>query len=227
MDRHGKVGHLKTADFNFSNARAAIEEYLTELARTDRIPTQISNRVWIEFLLERHGIIPDVRKLRFGQSHAAWYACLLKAGSVRRVSRAESAVGLVRPGARSTESTIRRLTKGHQTSTVTGVELNAMMSPHPAVVLWERLFRDAEGEDRIENPSYWVERSVFLDRCAREGISAPSSLPDVVAWEEKIGLSAVIKKTLDAYYRRTGTTRDPMTAGAQRLDRQLRRAEAC
>ncbi len=214
---------MKTADFNFTNASAAIDEYLRELNRPDKIPTQISNRVWIEFLLERHGILADVRKLSFGQSHAAWYACLLKTGRVRQVSRAESSV-FRRPGSRTTESTIRRLTKGDLRSSVTGAVLSDLLAPHPAIELWALMFREAEAEDRIENPSYWVERGVFVERCRREGIEVPEPLPDLCAWEERIGLTQFVRRTLDDYYRRKKLTRDPMTAGAHRLERHMVKA---
>ncbi len=208
---------------DFSKAPQVVAEYERELSREDVIPTKIGCRSWVEFCLERNGVIHDVRALRFSESHAIWYACLIKTGAVRRISRMEKRLRLNVWG-RSTEGTIRRMLKGNLRDTIAAVYLRGFLEPHPALALWERMFREAEAEDRIENPSYWVERSVFLDRCTREGISVPQRLPDVLEWEEKIGLREFVRKTIDAHLKRTGNSRDPMTAGALRLEKHMLRA---
>jgi hypothetical protein len=91
--------------YDLANAAALVAEYEAHIANPDRKVGQ-TGRVWLEFFLEKHGIIPSARGLHLGESHALWYAILVITKSVRRVSRLEVKHNTARPG-RTTERTIR------------------------------------------------------------------------------------------------------------------------
>ncbi len=96
-----------------AKAQSLIDEYLSEINRGTRLGCL--GRTWMEFALQRHGLIEDVRRLKFMESHTLWYACLIITGNVRRVSRAEK-INTV--GARKTEWTIRQLRTGRMQQTL-------------------------------------------------------------------------------------------------------------
>lgn len=96
--------------FDLTNAKALVDDYIQTLSDPEKIPARC-NRTWVEFALERHGIIPDVRGLAFMESHSLWYACLIVTGAVRKVSRLESKILHPLPG-QTTENTIRRIRNG-------------------------------------------------------------------------------------------------------------------
>lgn len=108
-------------------ANAAIDEFLKELRDPNKMPTQVSSRTYVEFLLERHGIIADVRKLKFGESHVIWYACLILTGRVREVSRAETKANLTKAPGLTTENTIRRIRKGNLRTTIASPMLETIL----------------------------------------------------------------------------------------------------
>jgi hypothetical protein len=96
--------------YDLSKASAVIDEYLRELADPNKIPGRIG-RTWIEFCMQRNGMIPDVRNLGFGEAHALWYAALIVTKRLREVSRAERAAMPNQPF--KTETTVRRMMKPH------------------------------------------------------------------------------------------------------------------
>ena len=119
---------MSTLNIDISKADSAVTEYVNELSKDTNIPTRIACRTWIEFLLERHGVIADVRALRFGQAHAIWYACLILTKRVREVSRLEKQCRLNTFG-RTTEGTIRRLLNGNLRQSISAVMLREMVEP--------------------------------------------------------------------------------------------------
>jgi hypothetical protein len=104
---------------DFSKAGLVVDEYVKAMTNPDprAMPKQISSRSWIEFCLERNGVIKDVRALKLGQSHALWYACLILTKRVREVSRLEKRLLFIRPGG-TTENTIKRLLDGDLRSNI-------------------------------------------------------------------------------------------------------------
>lgn len=95
--------------FDLSKSNAVIDEYLRELSDDqNKIPGRIG-RTWIEVCMERNGMIPDVRQLGFGESHAIWYAALWITGRLREVTNAERKA-LPNHHAR-TETSVRRMLK--------------------------------------------------------------------------------------------------------------------
>jgi hypothetical protein len=98
---------MKTS-YDMSRANAVIDEYLGALADSSKIPGRIG-RTWLEFCMERNKMIPDVRKLGFGESHALWYAALVRTKRLREVSRAERAAMPNSPT--KTETTVRNFFK--------------------------------------------------------------------------------------------------------------------
>lgn len=93
------------ARYDLSKAAAVVNEYAAALADPNQLTGRL-NRTWIEARLERHGVIPDVRGLSFGESHALWYACLVTTGRVQEISRLEKACGIRTPT--TTQTAIRR-----------------------------------------------------------------------------------------------------------------------
>lgn len=95
------VGMIK---YDLSKANAVIDEYVKAIQGPG---VRRFNRVWLEFCMERNGLIPNVRHLHFGESHALWYACLVHTGRVREVSRLEVKTNCCRPGV-TTDKTIKK-----------------------------------------------------------------------------------------------------------------------
>jgi len=100
---------------DFSKARLVVDEYISELTNQNKIPGRIG-RTWIEFCMQRSGLISDVRAFRFGESHALWYACIVKSRSLTRVANAENLVFRRRS---QTKATIKKLIDGRMRDTVT------------------------------------------------------------------------------------------------------------
>lgn len=100
--------------YDLTNAQALVEEYCAGISNPDTIPTKY-NRCWLEFAMERLGIIPNVRALGLFESHVIWYACLVVTGNVRRVTRLEGQFLFIKPGC-CTETTIRKMLKGQSNS---------------------------------------------------------------------------------------------------------------
>lgn len=92
--------------YDLTKANAVVEEYLAAISDTSQ-RTGTHGRTWLEFVMQRNGLIPDVRSLALGESHALWYACLLTTKRLREVSRKEIAMRHARSD-RTTEMTVRR-----------------------------------------------------------------------------------------------------------------------
>jgi hypothetical protein len=101
------MGGMKTK-YDLAKANAVIDEYLRELANPAKLPGRIG-RTWIEFCMERNGMIPHVHGLDFGEAHALWYASLIITKRLCEVARAERAA---MPNHQfKTEATVRRMMK--------------------------------------------------------------------------------------------------------------------
>jgi len=92
--------------YDLSKAPAVVDEYVAAIQDKSQAPGK-HGRTWLEFVMQRNGLIPDVRQLGFMESHALWYACLVTTKRVREVSRLEIENKHARKG-RTTERTIRR-----------------------------------------------------------------------------------------------------------------------
>jgi hypothetical protein len=100
--------------YDLSRAEATIADYLRAIENPDRLGRP--GRTWLEFCMVRNGLIPDERKLGFGESHAIWYAALVVTKNVQRVSSAEVHHGVAtRPA--TTARTIRRILSNKRTIT--------------------------------------------------------------------------------------------------------------
>ena len=111
--------------YDMDRANLVIDDYLKAVGNPDNITGQFG-RTWLEFCMERNGMIQDVRNLRFGDSHALWYAALISTGRVREVHRAELVAGI--KGTRSTVWTARHLISGRLRTTVVGQELSQILA---------------------------------------------------------------------------------------------------
>lgn len=65
---------------------------------------------------------------------------------------------------------------------------------HPALALFERMFREAAAHDSPENSGHLIPRNVFYAQCWKEGIDAPKGVVDGWAWEQKIGLNKLARR---------------------------------
>jgi len=92
--------------YDMTKANAVVDEYIAAISDTNQT-TGRHGRTWMEFVMQRNGLIPDVRGLALGESHALWYACLLTTKRLREVSRQEIAMRHARKD-RTTEMTVRR-----------------------------------------------------------------------------------------------------------------------
>jgi len=113
---------MKKIDWSKSNL--LVDSYLNHLHNPDEIPGKFG-RTWMEFEAQRLGIVESARDWKFGESHALWYACLIRNNRAYEVNRAEKAVGLVK--GRTTLGTIRQLRRGRMRDTVTARMLEEMM----------------------------------------------------------------------------------------------------
>ena len=113
-------------NIDLNAARAAISEYVAALQDPSRLSSTL-NRTWMECLLLRHEVVPNASKFSIGESHAVWYACLLKTKQLNGVSRME--VSTRRSRGRTTETTVRRLLdpRSIQGRTITGMMLRELM----------------------------------------------------------------------------------------------------
>lgn len=97
------------AVYDLSKANAAIDEYAAAVRDTSQLPGK-HGRTWLEFLLQRNGVIADVRGLAFGETFAIWLACLITTKRVREISRLEKE-NRHAYGNRTTEALVRRMHK--------------------------------------------------------------------------------------------------------------------
>lgn len=101
----GKHAKYMRTQYDLTKANAVINEYVAAVSDKNQVPSK-HNRTWLEFCMQRNGLIPDVRQLAFMESHALWYACLVITGRVREVSRIEAKNN--HKAVRTTEATITR-----------------------------------------------------------------------------------------------------------------------
>jgi len=94
---------------------------------------------------------------------------------------------------------------------------------HPALALYDRLFREAAESDTITAPDHFVETSVFQDRLAAEGIEHPENFIEFANWCEEIGLCAFAHRLIVAHHRKHGTQRDPSREAAYRFHRRRKK----
>lgn len=71
---------------------------------------------------------------------------------------------------------------------------------HPAFELFDQMFDAAAADEPIVNPGCFVERSVFYDRCRREGMEVTANPIEAMAWEDQIGLREFVRAKLRRYY---------------------------
>lgn len=95
---------------------------------------------------------------------------------------------------------------------------------HPAFALFQQMFAEAAADpDQPYAPENYVQDDTFQKALARERIDHPSNPVEYWRWRDEIGLQAFISKLIRTEHRRKGTKPDPMTAGAARLHRHLKR----
>jgi hypothetical protein len=92
--------------YNWTKAQAVVDEYMKALEA--KHPLQLG-RSWIEIAMARVGLVDDWRGWMFGESHAAWYACLIRTGNITRVTKMESSKQSNPSG---TAKSIQKLRKG-------------------------------------------------------------------------------------------------------------------
>jgi hypothetical protein len=93
---------------DLTKANAAIDEYIAELCAPLRSsPRQVSSLYYVKTLLEKHGVVPDWRKLDFLDHCVLWTACIVACGRIREVSRIEKEHHAV-PNGKSLEGTLRK-----------------------------------------------------------------------------------------------------------------------
>lgn len=77
--------------------------------------------------MAKAGLVSDWRGFQFGESHAAWYACLIKSRAIGKVTAAESAK---QSNPSKTSATIKKLRSKHR-NTATGLFLERMLTAPP------------------------------------------------------------------------------------------------
>jgi hypothetical protein len=95
---------------DLDKANAAIDEYVAKLKDPDIPSRRVSSSYWQKFCLERHGVIPDARKLDLLDHCVLFTACIIACKRVREVSRLEVEHRAVHPG-RSLQKTLNLVAK--------------------------------------------------------------------------------------------------------------------
>jgi len=111
---------MKTYDW--TKARTVVHGYLEALETQH--PLRLG-RTWIEASMAKAGLIEDSRFTEFGESHAAWYACIIKCRAIGRVTDAESAKQTHKS---KTATTIRKIRNGSLRSSPTAALLEKMLN---------------------------------------------------------------------------------------------------
>lgn len=107
--------------YNWTKAQVVVDEYLKALET--KHPLQLG-RSWIEIMMARVGLVADWRDWQFGESHAAWYACILLSRSIGKVTKRESEKQS-RPS--ETAKSIRKVRFGRLRGSPTAIFLEAML----------------------------------------------------------------------------------------------------
>jgi hypothetical protein len=109
--------------YDWTKAEAVVAEYLKALETTH--PLRMG-RTWIEGAMGKAGLVADpINGWEFGESHAAWYACLILSRSITKVCRRESEL-MTHPS--KTATTIRRLRNGNLRDSVAARLLERMIA---------------------------------------------------------------------------------------------------
>lgn len=98
---------------------------------------------------------------------------------------------------------------------------------HPAIGLFEAMFREAAASDPIVMPEFYVETSIFLDRLAAAGIEHESNFVRLGEWRVEIGLDKLARRLVREEHRRCGTTPTPDRRAIARGYRKLERLGLC
>jgi hypothetical protein len=120
---------LKT--INWTKANAWIDSYVTHITNPNDIPNRFG-RTWLELEAEKVGLVQDGRGWKFGESHAAWYAALIKTKRLHKVNSIEKQVlNKNTIGKPTTLSTVRKLLNGRLRDTITASMLQTMLEQQP------------------------------------------------------------------------------------------------
>lgn len=95
---------MKTYDW--TKAQAVVDAYLDALKENHILRL---GRSWMEIQMAKLGLVESWRDWQFMESHAAWYACLIRTKSIGKVTKAESD-NQHKPSA--TSKTIRKIRYG-------------------------------------------------------------------------------------------------------------------
>jgi hypothetical protein len=111
---------------DWSKSQAWVDSYVSNLMDPNQIPGRLG-RTWMECEAQRVGLVNDFRGWKLGESHAAWYAALIRTGMLHKVNRLEKKILRIRRGSRTTLITVRALLNGRLHDTVTAHFLRAML----------------------------------------------------------------------------------------------------
>jgi ribosomal protein L28 len=110
---------------NWEKADAWIDSYVQHISNKNDIPTKYA-RTWLELEAEKVGLVQNGRGWEFGESHAAWYAALIKTKRLHKVNRLEKEIFRTN-NQRTTLSTVNKLLKGRMRDTVAAYLLRKML----------------------------------------------------------------------------------------------------
>lgn len=97
---------------------------------------------------------------------------------------------------------------------------------HPALDLFEKMFREVAASDPIVTPDAFVETSVFQDALDRAGIERPQGFINYADWCEEIGLCDLAHRLIRAHHRKMGTRGDPSREAAYRFHKRRQKLAA-
>ncbi len=116
---------MNLGEIDWSRADLVVSEYVARLSDENQIAGNVG-RTWLEFCMQRNGLIRDVRSLSLGQTHAIWYSALLKTKRLREVNSLEKRVLRLPKGVRTTQKTITACRNGRLRDTVVARMLREM-----------------------------------------------------------------------------------------------------
>jgi hypothetical protein len=124
---------MKTT-YDLSKADAVIDEYAAAIQDKGQLPSK-HNRIWLEFCLERNGMIPSARGTPFWEVVALWYACLIVTKRLREISRLEKATNHLTLQRVTTEQVVRRCLnrKAFSYNSQTAITLREILDSQKAV----------------------------------------------------------------------------------------------
>lgn len=107
--------------YDWSKAQSLVDAYLNALQDKHSL---CLGRTWLEVKMAEVGLIESWRDFKFGESHAAWYACLIRTRNIGRVTKAESN-NQRKPS--KTAETIRKIRFGRLRGSPTSQYLETML----------------------------------------------------------------------------------------------------